>query len=128
MLPNSNNNNKMYTEQNKNYIISQSTYFKVDRLDTQIRYYDITMTTRPHNVCKSGRTTHILYLILSTSKISIKSHTYSKMVLHLKAGVHLFDAGFHILISKFPANAFTPQKYQTRKCFLISNVHDSQFK
>jgi len=128
ILPNSNNNNKIYTEQNKNYIISQSTYFKVVCLDTQIWYCDITMTTRPHNVCKSGRTTHKLYLIPSTSKISIKSHTYSKMVLLLKTGVHLFNTRFHILISKFPVNAFTQQKYQRRKCFLISNMQDSQFK
>jgi hypothetical protein len=31
------------------------------------------MTTRPHNVCNSSRTTHKLYLIPSTTKISIKS-------------------------------------------------------
>ena len=114
MLPISNNNNKMYTEQNKNYITSHSKYFKVVCLDTPIRYCDITMTTRPHNVCKSGRTTHKLYLTPSTSKISVKRRTYSKMVLHLKTGVHLFKTMFHILISKFPASAFTPQKYQTR--------------
>lgn len=66
MLPKSNNNNSNYVEQNKNYNISQSTYFKV------VCYCDITMTTRPQNVCNSSRT-HKLHLIPSTTKISIKS-------------------------------------------------------
>lgn len=74
MLPKSNNNNnRNYAEQNKNYNIPHSTYFKVFHFNTWIIYHDITMTTRPHNVCNSTRTTHKLHLIPSTTKISIKS-------------------------------------------------------